>query len=307
VPTSPPKTTNPDSARLYVIIARNVRSAIVFRRGPVRKVRLLNWNLETDKLTPGQWFFGRVYERRCDLSPDGRLLAYFAGNHRKPFGTWTAISRPPYFTALALWPKGDTWGGGALFDSARSLQLNHIAMHRKLAPIKDTSVPSDLTVAGLSPITGWGEDDPIMSIRLVRDGWTVQRQTWKRGTSKEISYVFDPPGERTRQLSRGHKKPFTLRVLLHGLHEQGGRWNVETADLSDAAGQTVRDFGRIDWIDADHNGDILLARDGKLERLARKHFATSTPPRVIADLNAMTFEPMVAPDWARSWTAKARK
>ena len=38
---------------------------------------------------------------------------------------WTAVSRPPYITALALWPKGDCWHGGGLFQDNKTLILNH--------------------------------------------------------------------------------------------------------------------------------------------------------------------------------------
>ena len=111
-------------ARLYALIAREARKAVVFRRGPSKSVLLLAWDLENDTLTPGQWLRGRIYERRCDLSPDGELLAYFAANQREPLYSWTAVSRPPYLTALALWPKGDCWGGGGLFRHERTLALN---------------------------------------------------------------------------------------------------------------------------------------------------------------------------------------
>src|SRR5688572_31305259 len=47
------------------------------------------------------------------LSPDGEHLIYFAANYAEhhPLQTWTAVSRPPYFTALALRQKGNAWGG----------------------------------------------------------------------------------------------------------------------------------------------------------------------------------------------------
>jgi hypothetical protein len=37
--------------------------------------------------------------------------------------TWTAISKPPYFTALALWPSFYTLSGGGLFRSEREIVL----------------------------------------------------------------------------------------------------------------------------------------------------------------------------------------
>ena len=114
--------------RLFGILARESPVAVVFRRGPSKYCELIHWNTETDELSRGQWFHGRIYERRCDLSPDGRLLIYFAMNgawESETKGAWTAISKPPYFTALALWPKGDCWNGGGLFIDQQTIWLNH--------------------------------------------------------------------------------------------------------------------------------------------------------------------------------------
>lgn len=83
------------TALLYALVARARRRAVVFRWGPGKLVRLPLWELGSDTLLGGQWLKGRIYERRCDLSPDGDLLAYFAATHRAPYGTWTAVSRPP--------------------------------------------------------------------------------------------------------------------------------------------------------------------------------------------------------------------
>jgi hypothetical protein len=112
------------SCRLYVILARKAPTGVIFRRGPTRHVRLIRWHLEDDSFEPGQWLNSRIYERRCDLAPRGDLLIYFAANHRPPFRSWTAVSRPPWFTALALWPKGNCWGGGGLFKNGRRILLN---------------------------------------------------------------------------------------------------------------------------------------------------------------------------------------
>jgi hypothetical protein len=111
--------------RLYVILARNEPFGVVFRRGPSKSVLLIKWNTSNDTFQSGQWLKGRIYERRCDLSPDGDLLLYFAANYRDPYYSWSAISRPPFLTALALWPKGDGWGGGGHFVSAKRIALNH--------------------------------------------------------------------------------------------------------------------------------------------------------------------------------------
>jgi hypothetical protein len=163
------------TARLYALIARVRRVGVVFRRGPSNQVRLIRWTLNNDRFQPGQWLKARVYPLRCDLSPDGELLCYFAANYRAPYATWTAVSRPPYFTALALWPKGDAWGGGGLFDSSMRLRLNHRRepYHRKneMALADGFKLPKRFAVEPLWEHAGWGEDDPIRAMRLERDGW----------------------------------------------------------------------------------------------------------------------------------------
>ena len=71
--------------RIYSILAREAKRAVVFRRGPSKLVQLLLWHTDTDKFEDGQWFKGRIYERRCDLSPNGKLLVYFAANYKLPY------------------------------------------------------------------------------------------------------------------------------------------------------------------------------------------------------------------------------
>jgi hypothetical protein len=161
-----------------VIFARRSHVAIIFRRGPSKWVQLIKWNTDNDTFEPGQWFHGRIYEKRCDLSPDGSLLVYFAqkisARTLKEYTyAWTAISKPPYLTALALWPKGDCWNGGGLFHSNKALALYHTPATK---PHPEHKPPRWLHVTFTD--RGRREDDPIFSDRLERDGWK-REQEWK--------------------------------------------------------------------------------------------------------------------------------
>jgi hypothetical protein len=112
--------------RLFVITARDAPIAIVLRRGPSKWYHVLRWHTHNDTFEPGAWFHGRIYEERCDLSPDGSLMVYFChGGAWRPDYTasWTAVSRAPWLHALALWPWGSTWGGGGRFLDNRRLCL----------------------------------------------------------------------------------------------------------------------------------------------------------------------------------------
>ena len=60
--------------RIFFILARNSPTAVVFRRGPSKWVQVLKWDTDTDTFEAGQWFHGKIYERRSDLSLDGSML-----------------------------------------------------------------------------------------------------------------------------------------------------------------------------------------------------------------------------------------
>ncbi len=71
-----------NSARIYGLVARSADIAVIFRRGPGRNTLMLLWNLKSDTIEAGQWIKARIYERRCDLSPDGGWTWSFVGRNR---------------------------------------------------------------------------------------------------------------------------------------------------------------------------------------------------------------------------------
>ena len=104
--------------RLHLYFARKSSLAVILRQGPTRLFRLILWDREDDTFTDGQWTRNKVYPERCAVSPDGRHFIYFMldGQWRGAGeGAYTALSQPPYFTALALFPEGSTWAGGGVF------------------------------------------------------------------------------------------------------------------------------------------------------------------------------------------------
>jgi hypothetical protein len=289
------------SPRIFVLLARKEPVALVLRRGPSKQVLLVRWDLRDDTFEAGQWLKGRIYEERCDLSPRGDHLVYFAASFRPPFHTWTAVSRPPYLTALALWPKGDTWGGGGLFKNQRELLLNHGANQLRLAD--GFSVPRTFEV-GATPRAGLGEDGPIASMRLQRDGWTlVQKRGQETQTSGGLVYKFKQPEIWAKPCPSARVRR-ALRMCTHGVHERGGPWYVRSFELEGGPHDPLVDLGRADWADWDASGDLLLARDGKIHRVPRGSVAAPKPwtkARALIDLSPLTFEPREAPPEATRW------
>jgi hypothetical protein len=113
--------------RLFVILAKSAHVAVVVRRGPSSWTQLTLWSTDRDVFTEGSWFRGRIYAEKCDLSPNGELFVYAAHQGRRSrtsyTHSWTAVSRPPWLHALALWPMGTTYGGGGRFVANRRLTL----------------------------------------------------------------------------------------------------------------------------------------------------------------------------------------
>lgn len=113
--------------RLFVIMASDSDVAVVIRRGPTEWAQITLWRTDSDVFTDGAWFHGRIFPEKCDLSPDGELFVYaaFKGDRLQSSYTdsWTAVSRPPWLHALALWPMGTTYGGGGRFVGDRRLIL----------------------------------------------------------------------------------------------------------------------------------------------------------------------------------------
>lgn len=291
----------PSQARIYAILARDTPLAIVFRRGPSKKVLLSTWNTATDAIEYGQWLKGRIYERRCDLSPKGDLLLYFAASFRKPYYSWTAISRPPFLTALALWPKGDCWGGGGHFLNDDQIGLNH--RDGELALAENFSIPKWLKVKQFGKYSGRGEDDLVWDTRLERDGWTLASYPtkYKNDFGKKVGYEFDPP-IRWRKPNPVWPKRYSLEMSILGLRERDGPWYITEHSVIRNEKQADK-IGRSDWADWSHSGDLLFAMDGCLYRVPCKNsvLAPLEDAVNVADFTKLQFEARKSPPQARVW------
>ena len=145
------KTLSP--ARLHVLIARDAPSALVIRRGRAKQVCTLSWDRTKDLVTLAQWMSGRVYERRCDLSPDGRHWIYFAMNGHwssESKGSWTAVASAPWLKARVFLPQGDCWQGGGLFLFLDEVKYEIGTVTNKVArPIPCLGIPQLQTFQSL--------------------------------------------------------------------------------------------------------------------------------------------------------------
>ena len=268
-------------ARLHVLLARDAATAVVIRRGPSRHVAVIGWDRASDCFSVGQWLYGRIYERRCDLSPDGKHLLYFAMNgrwHTRVKGSWTAISRAPYLKALTLLAKGDCWNGGGLFLSAREYWLNGGDCHELL---------EDQSSLRRSNEYHWresygGECPGVYYIRLQREGWELKNRYGAQGDS--VTVFEKRVGDR-----------WVLRKLAHETvsHPVGRGCYFDEHQLLDARDQSTRELPTWEWADVDRRR-LVWAEEGSLfTGSLRGRGLTDT--RQLYDFNPLRFERIQAP------------
>ncbi len=269
----------PVAPRIFGILARKAPVVAVLRRGPSKQVALLEWNLAKDTVKLGQWLKGRIYERRCDLSPDGTHFIYFAmdGRWQGPLGgSWTAVSRMPYLRALHLYAWGPCWNGGGLFIDDKRYWLNGGAQSEEHAKSRVKGVKSP--PKGVTPMIG---EDPVTYLpRLARDGWAETRRG--AGSEGTLEIVLTKPVRPTWFLEK------TFRI---------GMGTGPYGECYDDRHRLVGPDGTVDlgggWAEV-FGKEIIFARDGCLwrQKVNAKDIADR---RCIADLTAMTFEAIPAP------------
>lgn len=288
------------STRIFGVVARDASRVVLLRRGPSKHVLAITWDTARHEFHAGQWFKGRIYEHRCDLSPSGERFVYLAANNKKPLYAWTAVSRPPFLTALALWPNCGTWGGGGLFDGDRSLALNSGGA---LKPADGFRIPTGFAVRPIGAWAGRGEDDPIRTRRMLRDGWVLEDE----GTPGEYRSVARFKWEYLRP-QRWSKTRGKLRLerRVIGVGELNGPWYAIEHRVLDRDEGVVLDPGRSDWADWSRSDELLFAKDGRVFRAASRKNGALGEPEELIDLRPLRFEQVVPTAEAATWDRPVR-
>jgi hypothetical protein len=274
----PPAERGKFPARLHILLARGAKVGLVIRRGPSKSVCTVLWNRERNTFKLGQWMRGRIYERRSDLSPDGKHFIYFAMNGRwesEAKGAWTAISRVPYLKAIDLFAKGDCWHGGGLFLSNREFWLNDGHGHTELKKSSQLRRNRD----GHPKDYFGGECLTIYYNRLQRDGWVMGDQGFQEAT------VFK------KKLPKGWLLQKFAFSDLDAPTGRGVYWDAH--ELRQESTNTVLVFPEWEWADY-VDGRLVFAVEGQL-RSAQLGRGKLSGEKLLHDFNDMKFEAITAP------------
>jgi len=163
-------------------------------------------------------------------------------------------------------------------------------------------LPKSMHIQPCGTHPGRGEDDPIWSMRLLRDGWTMKEtpRGWESKRGSKIWHQFSSPWIWTK--SRG---TWTLEMSILGIFERDGPWYVIEHRVTGQSGRTAMSLGRSDWADWSHSGELLFARDGRLYRMSVDDQAGLGEPEELLDLREVTFESIAAPHEATMWNGRA--
>lgn len=284
----------PRPPRLYCIVATAAPSMLVFQRGPGKRWGLHRVDLSTGNLETGASFSGTLYPRRCDLSPDGKLLCYFAlkGSGGEFMGqrgvkTYSAVSKAPWLFALAAWPEDGTWTRGAHFQEGAATNSAPLGppQHGDLGPL---AARHRLALVRTNPLQyaterrrGWVEDSESPQ-QGANDVWDERRKvvlTKRRPAGKHA------PGDR-------------LILRDEGIQARGGIEGRSPSYSLERRGNVLR-LDNVGWADWDQFGRLLAAtRDGRVQirdadspdlKVMREHELSRALPN------------RPAPAWARSW------
>ncbi|SDO16929.1 hypothetical protein SAMN05720382_11635 [Polaromonas sp. JS666] len=255
---------------------------MIIRRGPTRYTSVIGWDRKSDKFQVGQWLYGRIYERRSDLSPDGKHMIYFAMNGRwssSVKGSWTAISRAPYLKAVSIFAKGDCWHGGGLFRSPSEYWLNDGYGHE--LQVEDHRLKRTLEYPWHEHYGG--ECLGVYYVRLQRDGW------------KMLYVAPDGAGGHVTRFEKRINGHWVLRKNAHASahHPVGRGVYYDTHELFNT--RTEETVIKKAWEWAEMDGDRLLwAAEGRIHS-GRVNTIGLKDEKMLHDLNPMQPEKLMAP------------
>jgi len=270
------------------IVARDAPTVVILRRGPTRHVRMLTWDLRDDTIQAGQWLVGQVDPWPCGVSPNGELFVY---EGKKGTTTFTAVSRPPDFSAILYWEYSAPWTGGGFFADDTTL----VTGLTLTAPRVAARIPSGFDITNVWAYFARDGRPPVPVSEHVavtpqaRHGWTMV-----------------VPG---RSVKPNPVRPRLALERARATASPGLAYRVIDQPLSGASrARAPVEIGVHDWVDWAPDGALVGGREGRLFRQALEGVLgeADAPEVEVADLRAQSFDRLEPPRHALEWPAKLR-
>lgn len=240
-------------ARLSCLQSSDKKTVVIYRRGPSKWTQLILWNLYTDQFTYGQWLKGNVYPQKSSISPDGKYISTAIAKYateksdNTSYNSWTAISKPPYFTALVtlLEKEGQARGGyfdheGCfVFDGEKDQVEIKYNSPQSSIPLRFKPYPATMKIYG---------EFPLHNKKLNESGW-------------KITQAFE--GDHNRTISpqiRIKRWNSNAQILLERYTDN---FKIITKYYMIING--IKTFMEdVSWVELDYQNRLLMAKNGSV-------------------------------------------
>ncbi|CAN5697055.1 hypothetical protein BH11ARM2_BH11ARM2_37770 [soil metagenome] len=256
--------------RLHLLPAKEAPTCVVVARMRAKVWHILDWDLRNGMIYAGSWFQGQLYPMRCDVSWDGRYMAYLATDYARPHSEscWNGLCQPPRLKTFVDFPNIGSYNGGGVFTRRGTLAWNTI--HGTGKGVTPGSTPFRFEDLG-SPLGG---DLTVLLPRLKRDGWSLDEATevWSHRPTKKhpelqtrYAGFFSHDSRKGRHPAGRHGYPFEFSLE--------GRPDLLPPST--------------EWATWDANGDLLWAEAGLLHRTHPEDLFKGKGPFQSLDLNGL--------------------
>jgi hypothetical protein len=227
-------------------------------------------------LEPGVWVKKKLYPRRCDLSPDGRLLLFMLmGNFGYRNECFSGISSVPWLHPHA--------------------QLRNLGTHTRGWCFYEPGVPHVWSF-GVDKWVGAerfviARNDAVQFVNELRRGWTYAADC----PAREPHDTWD---EKRRIILEKASGTHTLRMTDHCYDPNPPAVDGRAPSYELRCGSNAEALTEACWADFDHHGRLLLATKGGSLRMERLGSSSQRELIVEHDLRDMKPTPEPPPAWA---------
>ncbi len=307
------------SCEIFGIVARDAPRIVLFRHGPSGHNQLILWLTDRDEFIRGQWLKARLCPS-IDLSPNGSLLVYSAKRYGSTERCWTAISRPPFFSALVAWSVSSHFDYGGIFEANDIVRLFGAGPD---TPTLTGYAPETLKIQyGPSPRT-FAEQAAAFELR---SQWRIHAQMVRKWEKDPAARHVDIPLQSNTTPDSGSRQLPCVCVPWEPLSEpirprdsedlrsltlvrQGGGfeirklasyWSLKTVILSHQQSHSQYVLRGINWIVVDGRDRVIFTLGGCV--LACRANPQGEPViEILADFTSDRFESIPPPDSAMRW------
>jgi hypothetical protein len=176
-----------------------------------------------------------------------------------------------------------------MFMTNNEVLLNHRPDHAEHHPLHQ---PKGIEV--IPNLNARGEDDPLYSMRLERDGWRIIQEGEFR-----IDYRTNGGFVTIQPTVRELRHPKTVYTILKSTIVMGF-WVHEKFEVLNSITGVKVNLPKAEFACWDQRGRLAILGEGKL-RICDFEHANEISFKVIADFAAEKPEEIQSPSWAREW------